>query len=248
MSDQIVPYTPASQLVPFNDVERMAKAMASSGLFGFNRPEQALAMMLIAQAEGLHPAIAARDYHIINGKPTLKADAMLARFMSSGGKVEWLELTEEVVSARFTHPSGGSAVITWDMAMAKRAGLDTPTWKKYPRQMLRSRVVSEGVRTVNPGSVVGVYTEDEVVNMEVIEAVEAHDHVDVQADSKADIIKRLPQEKAAAISVAGEDKVASEVAILTGTSRPLVNKLTIDQLRSLSELLVTLAKEEDNVE
>jgi hypothetical protein len=35
-------------------------------------------------------------------------------------------------------------------------------WKKYPRQMLRSRVISEGVRTVYPGATSGLYEENEV--------------------------------------------------------------------------------------
>ena len=66
-------------LVPYNDIERMGSAIAKSGLFGIKTPEQAIALMLIAQAEGMHPAIAARDYHVISNRPTLKADAMLAR-------------------------------------------------------------------------------------------------------------------------------------------------------------------------
>jgi hypothetical protein len=35
-------------------------------------------------------------------------------------------------------------------------------WKKYPRQMLRSRVVSEGVRTVYPNATSGLYVPEEV--------------------------------------------------------------------------------------
>ena len=76
-------------LVPVDQIERMAISVAKSGLFGVKNPDQAMALMLIAQAEGLHPAIAARDYHIINGRPALRADAMLARFQNAGGRVEW---------------------------------------------------------------------------------------------------------------------------------------------------------------
>ena len=58
-----------SNLIPFQEMQSMAQALAVSGLFGFKRPEEAMALMLVAQAEGRHPAIVARDYHIINGKP-----------------------------------------------------------------------------------------------------------------------------------------------------------------------------------
>ena len=151
------------ELVPYNDLERMAVAITKSGLFGINKPDQAVALLLIAQAEGMHPAAAARDYHIIQGKPALKADAMLARFQQSGGKIQWDELTDNRVAATFSHPAGGTVMIDWTMDRAKKAGLGGKgMWAKYPRQMLRARVVSEGIRTVFPGVSVGIYTPEEV--------------------------------------------------------------------------------------
>ncbi len=152
-----------SNIVPVADIEKMALAVAKSNLFGVKTPEQAMALMLIAQAEGMHPAIAARDYHIIQGRPSLKADAMLARFQSAGGKVEWQEYTDAKVVGVFSHPSGGSISVEWSMDMANKAGLTkNPTWRQYPRQMLRARCISEGIRTVFPGVVSGFYTPEEV--------------------------------------------------------------------------------------
>lgn len=147
---------------PVSDLERMAKAFAASKLFGIQNPDQGLALCLLAQAEGRHPASAAQDYHIISGRPAKKADAMLRDFLASGGKVEWHALTDEKADATFSHPSGGSARIDWTAERAKQAGINNPMWKKYPRQMLRSRVVSEGVRTVCPGATSGMYVPEEV--------------------------------------------------------------------------------------
>jgi hypothetical protein len=150
-----------------SDLQKMAQAVAASKLFGVTTPDQALALMLVAQAEGLHPATAARDYHVIQGKPALKADAMLARYLNSGGKVEWHDHTDEKVSATFSHPAGGKLTIEWDMARAKKAGLGgKDMWSKYPRQMLRARVISEGIRATNPAVASGVYTPEEVQDME----------------------------------------------------------------------------------
>jgi RecT family len=152
-----------NQLIPVNDIQTMAVAVVKSQLFGMKTVEQATALMLIAQAEGYHPALAARDYHIIQGRPTLKAETMMARFQQQGGKVEWKTLTDTEVTAVFSHPSGGSASITWTFEQAKKAGLtNKDNWKNYPRAMLRARVVSEGIRTVYPGVVLGVYTPEEV--------------------------------------------------------------------------------------
>lgn len=153
-----------SYIVPYQDVEKMAKAVAESGLFGVRKPEEALALMLIAQAEGQHPAIAARDYHIIKGRPALKADALLARFQAAGGRVEWKEYTDDVVTGVFNHPAGGSISVSWTISQAKSIGLVRPDsgWVKYPRAMLRSRCISEGIRAVYPGCAVGTYTVEEV--------------------------------------------------------------------------------------
>lgn len=150
-------------IVPFNDIERMAKAISSSSLFGVKTVDQAIALMLVAQAEGMHPAIAATHYHVINGRPTLKADAMLSRFQAAGGTVNWKTYTDAEVTGTFSHPAGGRVDITWTVAQAQTAGLTkNPTWRQYPRQMLRSRCISEGIRTVYPGVTVGVYTPEEV--------------------------------------------------------------------------------------
>jgi len=153
----------STNLVPYADLERMAKAVAASGLFGVKNVNEAIALMAVAQAEGLHPAAAARDYHVIQGRPTLKADAMLARFQAAGGKVEWHDYNDTKAEATFSHPAGGSVRISWDMARAKLAGLEgKEMYQKYRRQMLRSRVVSEGIRTVYPGVAVGMYTPEEI--------------------------------------------------------------------------------------
>jgi hypothetical protein len=157
----------STNLIPLSDLQRMAQAVASSKLFGVTTPDQALALMLVAQAEGLHPATAARDYHVIQGRPALKADAMLARYLNSGGKVKWLEHSDTKVAAEFAHPNGGTLTIEWDMDRAKKAGLGgKDMWSKYPRQMLRARVISEGIRATNPAVATGVYTVEEVQDME----------------------------------------------------------------------------------
>lgn len=154
-----------TQAVGFSirDMERMAIAFAQSGLFGVKTPDQALALCLIAHAEGRHPALAARDYDIIQGRPAKKAEAMLRDFIGAGGKVEWHSLTDTEADATFSHPQGGTIRIDWDIKRAATAGLGgKDMWKKFPRQMLRSRVVSEGIRTVLPAATSGMYVPEEV--------------------------------------------------------------------------------------
>lgn len=158
----------------FEQMERMAAAMSKSGLFGMKTPEQALSLMLISQAEGRSPALAAQEYHVIQGRPSLKADTLLSRFQQAGGSVKWNSYTDQVVSATFSHPQGGSVTVEWTIERAKQvknwnkdrsqweALTDKLNWQNYPRAMLRARVISEGVRTCYPGVAVGIYTPEEI--------------------------------------------------------------------------------------
>jgi hypothetical protein len=155
----------SNAIVPYNDQERMAQAIAKSQLFGLKNPDQVLALMAVAQAEGRHPGSVARDYHIIQGRPALRADAMLARFQQAGGSVRWIKYADEEVKAEFSHPQGGSLTLSWTFEQAKRIGLTSKdNWRNYPRAMLRARVISEGIRTVYPGVLTGEYTPEEVMD------------------------------------------------------------------------------------
>lgn len=157
----------------YSDLRSLAQDVASSGMFSINTPQQALTLMVLAQAEGLHPGAACRDYNLIGGKPSMKAEAMLRRFQESGGRVEWVQYSDEKVEAKFTHPLGGSVQIDWTLERAKKAGLaEKAIWKNYPRNMLRARVVSEGVRMVYPAATGGVYTPEEVSDMQHTSTVE----------------------------------------------------------------------------
>lgn len=159
----VIPTVPVVPQFTMNDMERVALAIAKGGMFGSSDPNAVLTLCMLAQAEGQHPAVVFRDYHIISGKPAKKADAMLRDFIVGGGKVEWHQLDDECADATFSHPAGGSVRITWDKARVLQAQLGgNAMHKKYPRQMLRSRVVSEGVRTVFPGATSGLYVPEEV--------------------------------------------------------------------------------------
>lgn len=157
-------------LVPFDQVERMASAMSRSGLFN-KTPEQMLSLMLIAQAEGIHPAIAAQEYDVIQGRAALKSQAALARFQMAGGAILWLKRTDTEASAKFAHPQGGELVVTWTMERARKMGLaDKDNWKKQPAIMLQWRVVAEGVRAIYPACLNRMYLTDEVVDFEPMPA------------------------------------------------------------------------------
>lgn len=229
-------------MIPVDQIQTMAISIAKSNLFGVKTPDQALALMLIAQAEGMHPAIAARDFHIINGRPALKADAMLARFQTAGGRVEWKTYTDEKVSAVVSHPQGGSVEISWTIDMANKAGLTkNPTWKQYPRQMLRARVISEGIRTVFPGVAVGVYTPEEVEDFAPPKAPRSMGPAEVvieQAPEQSGKLEGVLRSIAAAQTDEDLDDIRPQIKQLTEHERGIAVQAGINRRNALKAAVV----------
>ena len=216
-----------SNIVPFQEMQSMAEAIAASGLFGMKDKNSVLALMAVAQSEGLHPATAARDFHIIQGRPALKADAMLARFQNAGGKVDWKEYTDDKVTGVFSHPNGGELAVTWTIDQASKIGLVKPGsgWQKFPRAMLRSRCISEGIRSVFPGSVTGFYTPEEVETFTPPKDLGKVDEVtgEIAAPTIENIIEDIPD----APKVMGSGNICSHIHKLPlyvpGNEEPYAN-------------------------
>jgi len=149
-------------LVPFDQLTKMAAVMGRNKMFGKTEAEL-LPLMLIAQAEGKHPAIAVQEYDIIQGQPAIKSKAALARYQMAGGRITWKTRTDTEVEAIFSHQSCDPVTVKWTIKDAERAGLTGKNnWKAYPRQMLSARVIAEGVRASFPACLSGMYTDDEV--------------------------------------------------------------------------------------
>jgi hypothetical protein len=162
--DSVLEATRAAPRYTVQDVEVMASKAARSKLYGMDE-SQAFTLMMLAESKGLHPIQAMERYHIIQGRPSMRADAMQAEFNRIGGRVDWLETTDAKCIAVFYHPQlcPKGKTVTFTIQEARRANLTTKAiWNSYPANMLRARVISIGVRMVAPGVILGIYTPDEV--------------------------------------------------------------------------------------
>lgn len=172
------------------DISNMSVAFAKSGFFGYKSAAEAFSLMCIAQANGLHPAKAAERYHIIQGRPAMKADAMLSSFQEAGGKVKWIKRTDTECKLWLSHPQGGELEVTWTIERAKKAGITgKQTWQQYPTQMLAARCVSEGVRALFPACLSGMYTPEEVGDFATVAPTEQPE------DTEAEVIDEAPTEE-----------------------------------------------------
>lgn len=146
-----------------DEMRAFAEAAVASKFYGFASADQMLPLMIIAQSEGRSFASVVQEYSVIQGRPALKAESMLARFQKAGGHIKWTALTDERCAAVFSHPQCDPVEVDWDMDRARQAGLaGRGPWKTYPRAMLKARTISDGVRTAYPACLGGMYTPEEV--------------------------------------------------------------------------------------
>lgn len=159
-----------SNLIPIDQVRAMAKSASASKLFSAKAEEQVFTLMLIAQAENIHPMKALMAYDIIQGQPALKASEALARFMDCGGKIKWIKSDAESAKAEFTHPSSGTFEYEYTVQDATDAGLiNKDNWKKNLKAMLRARCTSAGIRMSYPRCLNNMYLTDEVQDFDIVE-------------------------------------------------------------------------------
>lgn len=145
----------------------LAKEFEKSGMFGCSLPGQGAVLLSTCMTDRISPIEFIRTYHLIEGRPAMRADAMLAKFVQAGGRYRITAFTAEKAEAVF---SFGDNEMTMGMTMkeAEAAGLTKSksgkikdNWASFPRQMLWARVVSSAIRLVAPGIVAGVYTPEE---------------------------------------------------------------------------------------
>lgn len=142
--------------------------------------EQGEAVALTCLCEGLTPVDYRRRYHTIDGKPTMRADAMLAEFrMNHGGDYEIVERSANRAAINLIDHKQRSYPFefTWEDCLKSRwpwksgkgpgANPETDIKTNYStpvdrRNMLWARLVSDAIRAVCPELVAGVYTPEEM--------------------------------------------------------------------------------------
>ena len=147
------------------DIERVARHAAESGLTQHRRLPAAVTVLLTGRELGLQPMAALRSIHEVNGRPVLSADAMVAIVRRSGLCASWRiveSTTERATIATLRRGEEEPQTCTWTLEDARRAGCTGPSWAKFPRQMLRHRAETELARAVYPDVILGLYTPDEL--------------------------------------------------------------------------------------
>ena len=156
--------TAYSKINDSEGLELIGNAICRSGMFGCESKEAGIVFALQCMVENKPPLEMAKNYHLVKGKLTKRADAMLADFRRAGGKVFWSDLKNaEIQSAVFEFENQNTNA-SFSMEDARKAGLvrKGSAWDKTPAAMLRARCVSETLRAIAPEIVQGVYVPEEI--------------------------------------------------------------------------------------
>lgn len=106
------------------------------------KPHDIIAVALYGRNLGLDPMLSMQYIHVVDGKPTMSAEGMVALVRSKGHTIRALELTDDkAVAYGQRRDTGDEATFDFTRAHADAAGLSgKQVWKAYFRSMAWARV------------------------------------------------------------------------------------------------------------
>lgn len=153
---QIMAGGAVAALVPqsLDEAFRVSQAIAGSGLAprGLDKPEQIMVAIMAGAELGLAPFQALQSFAVVNGRPTLWGDGLMAVARAQGVKVAETidgQGDQMVATCIVTRPDTGEIIErSFSVADAKKASLwgKQGPWQSYPRRMLQMRARAWALR------------------------------------------------------------------------------------------------------
>src|SRR5262245_56216565 len=138
------------------------------------KPANSLVAALTGRAHGWDVLTAMRNGHVIEGTWGMKPEAMLGLIRAAGHSVTGETGPDGAVVRGKRHDTGDVMEVAFTKADAERAGLlGKGTWKQYRQSMYYWRAVGLIGRMLFSDVTLGVYTTEELVAAEDIEATAA---------------------------------------------------------------------------
>ncbi|MBW4478601.1 MAG: recombinase RecT [Tolypothrix brevis GSE-NOS-MK-07-07A] len=172
------------QIKSMEDLSRLSVMLSKSGYFTDSKEAAQAGVKVLAGLEMGFGAVASMTgIHIIKGKPTIGANLMAAAVKRSG-KYNYRITTHDGKVCTVVFYENGEVIgeSSFSLEDAQKAGVaNGDNWRKFPRNMLFSRALSNGVRWYCPDVLLGVcvYTLEEMgaqvdeegnaVNVEIIQ-------------------------------------------------------------------------------
>lgn len=227
---------------------KLASTLVKSGLLpsAIKSPEAALVIILTGRELGLAPLQALRSISVVEGKPTLSADLLLALAYKSGlcTGYEILELTDEKCVVQISRNGQVKPPYSYTIEEARKAGLaNRPNWQRHTKAMLRARATSAACRAYFPDVVLGLYTPDELEDLSpvVSEAAPVVIAPAPRVVEAAPAMQALPASPApASPAVSQEEDNSEEAEVIAAVKKAISEKTDVAQLDLLGTQIATL--------
>ena len=170
----ITKYDPSN----FSELREFSEIMAGTAMVPNSfrgKPDDIVAAVIMGGALGLNPMQALQNIAVINGKPTVWGDALLAIVQGHpafGGIKEWVENvgTDSAVAhcsvVRIVRGEKETTTRSFGVFEAQRANLwknpKRPPWCQYPERMLQMRARSFACRDAFADALKGISSAEEV--------------------------------------------------------------------------------------
>jgi hypothetical protein len=153
--------------VSFTELVQMGDQLVRTGFLPdhIRNGVQFTAIVMAGRELGMAPMRALRSLQLVKGKVMEDAASQLSRFKLAGGRATFEVLDETRAVLKLTHPNGDTHTETWTLEDAKRAESGKGGMlAKFPKAMLRSRVITAGLKSLGWDGAVGNYDPAELVD------------------------------------------------------------------------------------
>lgn len=181
--------TRAFEPCDIESAKEISKILCASRLLprSVQSPEAAFAIIVCGRELGLTAMQSLRGIHIVEGKPILASDTMLALALQSE-KCEYFQVvvSNGAIATYETKRRGApqKTALSFTIEQAQAAGVTSKdNWKKYPDAMLRARCIAALARMVYPDVFMGIYDPDEL--SQDLPPIQAATQVVARAERKA---------------------------------------------------------------
>lgn len=166
-------YNQLNDASTFTALKELGTAFSKSNILGITSPADGLIVAMTCAMEHISPIAFSRRYNIIAGRLSVKADAIYADFIASGGRCRWIRSDAEAAEAEFSHvklcPEPLVQSVTMQELINNGVAVDAngkmrAPYVKFPKNMLRARLLSNSIRMIAPGLIHGLYVEEEVIS------------------------------------------------------------------------------------
>ena len=240
---------PAFSLAPSSLQEAMdfANMLSKSNLVPKDyqgNPSNCIIAMQWGLEIGLQPLQAMQSIAVINGRPAIWGDAMLALVRGSG-QLEYIheDPTDDGCTVRLKRKGEPEAERTFTKEDAKKAGLSSKQgpWTQYPKRMMQLRARAFALRDVFPDVLRGVFIAEEAQDMPAEKHMGTADEVQPSVQRLDKPASRADKARAAVASRKPEAPATTLEDVLTAIHAAT----TPDSLKAAAASATQLASDDD---